>query len=255
MRTLIGSAALHQQLPNIRTPKDTDYFITEPENTPKINNVETFYHPNLQKWNWGPVANLQELYTIKISHIFWDLKNNSWNKHFFDILTLENNKIELIPELYNILYPIWEERYGKKKVNLNQLPEDFFNNNVERKYEHDSIHNSVAYYNEPLFNKILKDNHAIAVDKNKFDNLTHEEKIQLVREEIYATALERQIIPSNYKSNPIEAYNWALKKTLTSFTKGWFPLYMIQNALELRKPEINYVQKHLNNKDKLIPLK
>jgi hypothetical protein len=249
MKTLVGSVALKHHFPDSRKPKDVDYFS---ENA--VEGAENFYHPLLEQWNFGDIATIDELYTIKVSHAFWSLKNGSWEKHMHDILFLQSKNAQFIPELYTLLYSIWEERYGKKKANLEQSPEDFFNKNVTRVFEHDSIHHSVAYYDEPLFNKILRDGHAVAVDRSKFDNMSIEDKNKLVREEVYATALERQIIPSGYKENPRVAYSWAMKKTLTSFTKGWFPLYIVLNYMELRKPDINYVQKHKDNNHLLIPI-
>jgi hypothetical protein len=249
MKVLVGSQALNYWGLSKRKPRDTDYFSDEP-----IDGAETFYHPALKNWEWGAItiATPEELRTIKISHIFWELQNNSWDKHWFDIMTLQQADAEFLPELYDILYPIWEKRYGKKKVNLNADPKDFFNSNVVRKYEHDSIHASVAYYDEPLFNRVLKDGHAVMVDWSKFEALDYEDKLRLVREEVYATALERQVIPSNYKVHPRVAYKWALMKTLTSFWKGKWALFIALNALELNKPEHDYVKYHLANKSKLI---
>lgn len=249
MKTLVGSQALLIHLPDVRAAKDTDYFADS-----EIEGAETFYHPALENWAWGEVATLDELYTIKVSHSFWELRNGSWNKHMHDVLILQNAGAKFIPELHAILYPIWVETHGKKKANLEQSPEEFFNENIHRVYEHDSIHASVAYYDEPLFNAILRDGHAVAVDKSKFDTLSQEDKFRLVREEVYATALERKVISSGYTANRGAAYTYALRRTVTSFTKGWFPLFIVLNYMELRKPDLDYVQKHRDNAHLLVPL-
>ena len=258
MKILVGSTALAQHINIKRKPKDTDYFVDSNARLELLDTekVEVFQHINITGYfgNVDRVATLDELFTIKVSHIFWDLRNGSWDKHCYDIMLMQQAGANLIPKLYDVLYPVWEERYGKKKANLNAEPEDFFKATVKRVYEHDSIHNSVAYYDEPLFNRILKDGSAVAVDRSKFDAMSVEDKYRLVREEVYATALERQLIPSEYKSSPRAAYNWALKKTITSFSKGWFPLFIAQNLIDLYKPEIDYVEKHLQNSDKLIKI-
>lgn len=260
MKILIGSTALqHHGIQLKKSPKDVDYFTTTKEERDVLHDpsmgVEAFYHPTLQNYQWdSEVASIDELYTIKISHQYWMLKNGTWDKHMFHAILLKEQGAQLIPELHSLLYKIWEEVHGPKRANLEQSPEDFFNSNVSRTYEHDSIHASVAYYDEPLFNRILRDNHEVAVDKKKFDALPLEVKLQLVREEVYATALERQIIPSDYSYNRMSAYIWALKKTITSFTKGWFPLFILENFKELTRPDVNYVQVHLDNKDKLVLL-
>jgi hypothetical protein len=246
--TLIGSQAMKLYFPDFREPRDLDLF-----SKVDIENAEVFWHPNLEQWNWANIATVNELYTIKVSHAFWNL-HGTWNKHMGDIVFLHGKGAKLIPELYDILYPIWEERYGKKKANLEAKPEDFFNKNVHRVYDHDSIHRSIAYYDRPLFERILRDGHQVAVDKAKFDALSYEDKLRLVREEVYATALERQIIPSNYKGSPRAAYAWAMMKTVTSFSKGWFPLFIVLSYQNLFKPDVEYVKVHQANSDRLVLL-
>lgn len=250
MELLVGSRAAKDWFPDFREPKDIDYFSPR-----KIAGAETFWHDSLVNYNWrySDIASPDELYTIKVSHAFWNL-HGTWNKHMYDVLFFQDALAEFIPELFDILYPIWEERYGKKRANLNAKPEDFFNKNVHRVYDHDSIHRSIAYYDRPLFERILRDGHEVAVDKAKFDALSYEDKLRLVREEVYATALERQLIPSNYKMSPRGAYNWAMMKTVTSFSKGWFPLFIVQNYQDLYKPDVNYLARHKENSDRLVLL-
>jgi hypothetical protein len=260
MKILIGSTAMKQHLPDVRDPKDLDYFITDAETAAQEvtrDPEDSFYHPDLATWNWsGEIASLDELYTIKVSHSFWVLKNGSWNKHMFHIVRMKEAGAQLIPELYSILYKIWEEKHGKKKISLELSPDEFFNPHVNRKYEHDSIHASVAYRESgiPLFNEILRDGHQVAVDRAKFEAMDLETKFQLVREEVYATALERRIIPSNYTMNIQVAYGYALRQTITSYTKGWFPLFIVENFNVLRKPDVNYVKRHKEHSDRLILL-
>lgn len=251
MKVLVGSTALAHHISGIREPKDVDYLTDEELD----GNDDIYSDARFGGFDWsGDIASLDELYTIKISHSFWALKNGSWDKHMFDLVTMKDSGAQLIPELYGLLYPIWEERYGKKKANLEQKPDDFFNPNIDRKYDHDSVHASIAYYDEPLFNRILRDDHDIAVDKAKFDVLSNEDKFRLVREEIYATALERRLIPSNYAVNQRGAYAYALRKTIVDFTKGWFPLFIVDNFGELRSPDIDFVKRHHANAHLLIPL-
>lgn len=259
MRILIGSEALKKYVDIRRQPKDVDFFTdgnSFPSSQFKDYKIENFSHPELSRWFLGEerTATLNELYTIKVSHIFWDLRNNSWEKHVHDIMKMQEAKANLDLGLYTLLYSIWEERYGKKQARLNVEPEDFFKSSVRRVYDHDSIHASVAYYGEPLFNRILRDGSAVAVDINKWNALSQADKIKTVREEVYATALERQIIPSDYTYSPRAAYHWALKKTVTSFSKGWFPLFIVMNLSELWNPEIDYVARHKENADRLIKL-
>ena len=259
MLLLVGSKAIKYHFPDFkREPKDTDYFVDRWW-TKEEPGVEGFFHPAIVDYfvNHGGtigIASPDELYTIKVSHAFWDLKNSSWEKHMFDTAFLKSKGAVLIPELYDVLYAVWEERYGAKKANLNATPEEFFKNTVARIYDHDSIHATVAYYDEPLFNRILRDGEGVAVSRAKFEDLSFEDKLRLVREECYATALERQVIPSDYTYSPRAAYAWALRKTITSFSKGWFPLFIVNNYALLRQPDVDYVAKHKQNSDRLIRL-
>lgn len=247
MKVLVGSTALAHYLPDIK-PKDLDYFSDQ-----KIEGAENFYHPNLEKYKWsGEVASLDELYTIKVSHAFWEMKNSSWQKHMIHVIKMQQAGAKFIPALHDILYPIWVERYGAKRANLEADPEDFFAKTVTRLYEHDSIHASIAYHDNPLFEKILRDDHAVAVSKQKFEALTHQEKIELVHEEIFATALERKVIPGEMSWSP--AYQWSLRKLITSFSKGWFPLWVVLHFDELKLPPFNFYEKMKQNQHKLIPL-
>ena len=117
MKVLVGSQALVQHFRDFYRPvKDVDYFSDTP-----IEGAETFYHPKLEKWEWhNNIASIDELYTIKVSHSFWNLKNNSWNKHMRDIQFLQEKNAQFIPELYELLYSIWEENTARKKQTLNK---------------------------------------------------------------------------------------------------------------------------------------
>lgn len=250
---IIGSQAIKHNFDDFdRQPKDNDIF-----SPVKIVGFESFWHNKLNNIikdkNYFQFATPDELYTIKVSHSFWDL-HGTWNKHMHDILFLKSKGAKLIPELYDSLYDIWCETHGKKKAKLNVKAEEFFNKNVQRIYEHDSIHNSVAYYKEPLFNRILKDKEQVAVSQDKFKKLYKTDKLKLVREEVYATALERILIPKNYNYSPKLAYHLSLKNLITSYSKGWFPLWIVDNYNLLYKPDVDYVQLHIQNKHKLIKI-
>ena len=252
MQILVGSQALAQYIPGVK-PRDTDYF-----SDASIPGAEVFYHPILEKYQWengvsNSVATLDELYTIKVSHSYWELRNGSWSKHVKQMMEMKAHGAHFIPELHDLLYKIWEETHGRKRANLEKPPEEFFTETVERIYEHDSIHAAVAYGEEPLFKKILRDGHQVAVSREKFDALNREEQLNLVREEVFATALERRVIPAEGEGWR-SAYPWALKMTLTSFTKGWFATFIALNFEELCQCPLNYWERMEKNKRRLIPL-
>lgn len=248
---IIGSVATKYHFGDFsRDPVDLDIISED-----GISGTDYHYHPAfesvLKKVGRTHIVDANTLYTIKVSHSFWDI---AWGKTMHDIIFFQQKECELDTELYSKLYKAWEEVHGKKKANLNVMAEDFFQATVKRLYEHDSIHASIAYYDKPMYFRILKDGADVMVDRSKWEVLSYEDKLKTVREEVYATALERLMIPSDYKYSPRGAYAWALKKTIISFSKGWFPLFIVDNFSVLSKPDIDYVKRHKENSNRLILL-
>jgi hypothetical protein len=171
-----------------------------------------------------------------------------------DLLELQRRGAQLIPELHDLLYKIWEDEHGKKQVDLTKEADDFFADAVKRPYDHDSIHLSVAYTpGHPLYDDALKPGKTVQMDMNVVWSWPFEQQIKLFREEVYVTALERLVIPSNYRYSPGAAYQWALRRTITSLTKGRSARFMVSNFEQFRKPG-PYVERHLANAHYLIPL-
>src|SRR3954464_14699457 len=262
MALIIGSTALHFNFSDSREPKDLDFF-APPEQVPsylkaKVGEVEPFWHESWRgtifetaKWE---MATPDQLYTIKVSHAYWELKNGSWDKHLKDIIFLKNHGAKLDMELHKLLYPVWTEVHGKKKMNLAQAAGDFFDDAVVRIYDHDSIHSSVAYGDHAMYERILKDGDTVDIDPVKlWEGLNFTEQVMLFREEIAATALERWMIPTKYKFSPGLAWKLALRKTITSLTKGKSARFIVDNFQYFCKPH-NYMSIHYSKMDRLIPL-
>lgn len=259
MRTMVvGSHALQKLGVCDRVPKDLDLW-TDTQPDPEIEEkVDLFWHPLLAeivleapKWVH---PSLDLMYTIKLSHGHWDLKNGSWGKHVADLIRLQNAGAKLLEPEYKILYKVWEETHGKKVMNLDQDKTEFFDDAVRRKYDHDSIHESVAFGDRPIYEDILRDGATVDVDPRKLWALPHSRLVQLFTEEVCVTALERIVIPRNYKVSPGFAYQWALRRTITSLTKGKSSRFMLENIQEFIKPDPDYVKRHLRNKERLIEL-
>lgn len=266
MTLIIGSTAIKHWFPDFpREPKDLDVYSCQeaPEygqgDLAGLTWHDAFWHPVMeqfgewagQSWRW---ATPDELYTIKVSHSYWELKNGSWLKHIEDAAWLKRNGAKLIQSLHDTLYKVWEETHGKKRVSLQMDAMDFFDDAVKRIYVHDSIHDSVAYGDRPLWESVLKDGATVEMDMRKVWALPFEDQVRLFREEVYATALERFVIPSDYRCSPRGAYAKALKKTITSLTKGKSAQFIVENYATFRAPDMDYVQHHLNKKHLLVPL-
>lgn len=266
MALIIGSVAFKYHCPRevVGKPKDLDIFArpyTWEGNAVDQwwvdeENVEPFWHESFAgtQLDRNGYATLDELYTIKVSHAYWELKNGSWDKHMIHMLKMKKYGAKLDMELHKLLYPVWVEKHGKKKMNLSQSAGEFFDDAVVRIYDHDSIHNSVAYGSRPLYERILKDGETVDIDPDKLWNgLTFEEQVKLFREEIAATALERWMIPTNYRFSPGLAWKLALKKTITSLTRGRSARFIVTNFECFMKPH-NYMDIHKSKSHLLIPL-
>src|SRR5690606_7938371 len=124
MFIVIGSIAANQRVSSWREAKDFDVLVdsTEEQNfmslVPEGLRVEPLVISDLKDYSWvdpDGYATAEELYTIKVSHSYWKLKNGSWKKHMFDIVKFQEQGVKLIPELHDFLYPKWENLHGKKK--------------------------------------------------------------------------------------------------------------------------------------------
>lgn len=232
-----------------RTPGDWDWQSYKEIDLPG----DVFVDPRLAGWDWGFIAGPDELYTMKISHSFWEINGPSnWNKHASDIVFLSRKGCSFLRDLYDLLLPIWKERYQQHRTSLDKTAGEFFGDAVKRRYVHDSVHETIAYGDRPLYESILKPGSEVMVDSEKFWKMDHETKIKLVREEIYATALERILIPNDYVGSPAAAYAWALRRTATSLFKGEWALFVMLNLDELFKPDCDYLTRHIDNKHKLV---
>lgn len=241
---IIGSTAAKHHFPDWREPKDLDAFSP---NLPA--NGDAFWDDRLRPWFdhrvWdGDYATPSELLTIKTSHAYWDL-HGTWSKHMVDLLELKRRGAVVIPWLHDLLYKVWEGRHGKKQVDLTIEAEEFFTDQVRRLYDHDALHRSVAYTpGKPLYEEALKDGKSVQMDMTKVWNWPHDRIMAMFREEIYVTALERILIPKNYTHSAGAAYQWALRRTITSLTKGRSARYLVDHFDELVKPDCDYVARH-----------
>lgn len=250
---IIGSTAMQSHGVGNRSPKDLDVFSDDPRAGDDV-----FWHESFRPWIEAGcgfesgTASLDELYTIKVSHAQWDLKNNTWEKHAYDILTLKRAGAVLDLDLHNLLYKVWEETHGKKVMDLDQDKKSFFDDAVKRTYDHDSLHDSVAYGEHPIYTEILKEGAEVDIDMKKMKALPLERFVLLIKEEIFVTALERIVVPKNYKCSPKAAYWWALRRTATSLTKGWTARTILDNLELFLEPGTDYVGRHVLHSHKLV---
>jgi len=255
---IIGSTALHHWFPDSREPKDFDII-----QSPLEKNILEYFGFNylkgkVEKYWLNSFQYILDnnidfkfvdpnfLYTIKLSHSFWDVK---WDKTIYDIIFLKNKGCQADEVLYKMLVNEWKLVHGKKKVNLNKNNDEFFKDNVKREYEHDELHILVAHYDRPLYERIKPDLNKANCSYKMFTDLSFEDKIKLCREEIFVVALERYLIPNDFVANEKAAFHKALKHLVTSMSFGWFPRFIVENIKEITNV------KKLNLKEKLCQTK
>lgn len=130
-----------------------------------------------------------------------------------------------------------EETYTKKP-NLNVSKSEFFNDNVDYVWDHDSIHEAVKNGRTPAYKRFMLDGSEVMCDKNKFTfDISYYDKAQSVIEEACVLAVERifaskenesapktdtSIEINGKKLNTHDAFVIALRKTCTTLASGWW---------------------------------
>lgn len=171
-------------------------------------------------------ATPESILAIKMSHLSWDI---FWEKTKEDILFLHDKGIENFNrELYQELKNYWIGVHGNKDfLSLNKNKDSFFDDFVNYKYDHDYLHELVAYPQPPMYTHCLKDGEEVLIDKDKFFEMDHIDQVQMFHEEITVIAIERWIVSN--KMSWFKAYQYALKKTIISLTKNWANDFIIEN--------------------------
>ena len=244
---IIGSTAIKHFYPDFpREPKDLDFVIFEDEKIPtldkslNLNNLKIEFLVNDVLLDYCLTKGIviyctpDILYTLKISHVFWDLENGSWDKHIWDIQWLKQKGCKFIPDLFYQLYDYWNIVHGKnKRSDLDMEADEFFDNAVNFPINHDYLHELLVNHpyfcgEPPTYKKILKDGAQVDVSEEKYNSLTELEKFNLVFEEVAVMSFER-FNKLHYK----KAFGRMLKKFIISHAPLWESIWIIQNHKEL----------------------
>lgn len=254
--TIIGSVATKHWIPEYREPKDLDV-LTPVENHKSFTydttlRIEPAWYGDSSQWildnTEGEYASLETLYTIKAAQLKFDV---FWDKTASDVIFFQKRGIKLNEELFKMCLKDFTQRHGKRWAKLKGKDSTtFFEDAVKRKYVHDTIHDAVAYYDSPLYEHILT-GEGVQCSKEQFDALTHDDQIKLAKEEIFVTALERFLIPQEFKESSKLAYWRSLKKFVTTMSSGWMSKFLIDNFNELSYNTDDYVGKFNQNQDRL----
>lgn len=232
-----------------REPNDTD-IITDEE----IENKEEWYEYywidefNMIKNKDSEYLDPDYLYTIKVSHLSYDI---NWSKHYKDVLFLKRKWCKIIKDFYYELMKAWKRIHWSKNVKLNVSNQDFFKKNIERKYDHDFLHEQFALYWRPMNERIREDLSSPKCSKELWDKLSHQEKLDCVIEELYVLTSERNIFWKWVKNTIVEKdldmmKFFTLKNMIIWMTSWWFNLFIKDNIEEI----INYKPQKIIDKIK-----
>jgi hypothetical protein len=193
------------------------------------------------------VCDLKGLSIIKRSHLHRDL---SWQKHITHYHKyLIDYRTTYKQTDWNLLLErtrLTEKQFPQQGPNLNQTVEDFFDDAVVKKHDHDYLHSLFAYLEKPMYTKLQTDSSKAWCERALWESLSYTQRVLCVAEETYVIATERFLVPNNWDYNKKVAYNKALQKVCTTLTKGWFRDFAIENYPEVQalfnKPKIDKVQ-------------
>ena len=234
---LVGSKYLCDNYDFYRKSNDVDYVVDFLDDS--LSKYDEFgtsieYHENPVLIDFfrleGFDRKTEALFTLKLSHMFWDIK---WSKHLDDIKWFIDNKFEYIPSLYQDLVKQWKEIHGpRKEPDFSKSNSEFFYDKVKRDIGHDELHNIVKFYEVPLFEKIKKDLDKAQVYEDLFYKLSHEDRIKLVIEEMLVIGLERYTEQEISQNSKLVCFK-VLKILILRLLPEWLALWTILNFREI----------------------
>ncbi|PKY31312.1 hypothetical protein RhiirB3_448853 [Rhizophagus irregularis] len=185
--------------------------------------------------------------SLKTSQFYWpeDFHKNISDLHLLRIL-LGYNKISAIqplcsPQRDESIELMLKTRIKETEIirgipgahiNLNMSNDDFLENKddlfVQKRVPHDDLHERVKYGDHPIHQGLKDDQSKAWIKKSLFEKLDYQTKINCVKEEAMAIALERYLIPMISKDQE-NSNKLALARICTTLTRGWFRQFAIDN--------------------------
>lgn len=212
---LFGSKLIKNYFSDFREPNDIDWVTNVKADLPESSKEEEFYYiPFSPSREMTP----DEIYTVKVSHAIYDIH---WKKTMSDIRFLQIKGCKVIPEYLEKLREYWQEVHGvQHRTDFEVKPDDFFEDRVKRKINHDDLHKLLNP--TPTYLKMIEND--VTPIPDKFFKLTEEERKEVLFEESFVLAIER------FKNKlDLVAYNKAQQILITGLHPVWLADYVIQN--------------------------
>jgi hypothetical protein len=188
------------------------------------------------------IPSLNLLYMLKMSHRY--LKNSPYFlKTMSDIREMREMGAEIEDSHKEFLKIREKDTYNYSHPKLNQEKKDFFTENVDYRYDHDTIHLSMRHLEKPAYMYFKPEDQDVWCSREMFEKCDQETKLYAVLEETQVLALERsQVLFQNI--DPKKSFDIALSKVCTSITSGWFREFSWENYNKIQKMyESDYVTK------------
>jgi hypothetical protein len=184
---------------------------------------------------FGTVPNLDLLFTLKATHRYLRNSPHFW-KTATDYHRMKLAGAKIRPEYMEFFKLRERATLSYKHPNLNQGKAGFFaDGDLLYKFDHDSIHESVAIGERPAYTYYMKDGAQVQCDKEKFFALPLEVRMNGVIEEAAVLAIERSLVPHPGTWKEDYAWQFALSKVCSSITSGWFREFAYLNIFQILK--------------------
>jgi hypothetical protein len=202
---------------DFREPKDIDWVTNDVTKLKKsiIGKEEYYFIPNTPDRE----MTADEIYTVKVSHAIYDI---NWKKTMSDIRFLQMKGCKLIPEFLTKLRIYWETVHGvQKRTDFEVKPGKFFDDRIKRKLNHDDLHKMLNP--TPTYLKMIV-NDVNPSPERFFNNLTDDERKEVLYEEAFVIAMERLgHLPTR------AAYNNAQQNLVTRLHPVWLADFIIEH--------------------------
>lgn len=182
------------------------------------------------------VCDLVSLSLLKRSHLWRDI---NWNRHMWMYQThlAKHEKYWTYSDsiFLDNRIRLTMEKYPQGNPKLNQTNEGFFDDAVDKKFDHDWLHELVAFTGQPMYTKLKDDNKKFLAwcERDLWEKLSYMEKLTCVAEEAHVISCERFMIPNDWRFSPLRAYKMSLKKVCTTLCSGWFRDFAIDNYMRV----------------------
>lgn len=128
-----------------------------------------------------------------------------------------------------------------KRISFNKPVEKFFNKQVDREFDHDTLHRLTCRYEEPLFEQhIAIPGHAL-IDMDSFFTMSFENQVTMVQEEAVVIGMERFWQFDKSLSSGV-TFQKGLYKLLSDLCKGRFQDFALDNIQHIIKPRWGFME-------------